>query len=470
MDIILFFGSLVLIVFSIFLFRKEKETLAISSLIIGGLGLRVFSAMDPFLHTWDERYHALVAKNLMNHPFIPTLFDTQILIHDLSWVGSHIWLHKQPVTLWLISGSYSIFGIGDFQTRIPSVVLTTIGIYLIYEIGKTLFNRNVGFVAAFLLAVNGLIIELSAGRVATDHVDTLFMFFILFAIYLIVKNQNRHNAIGSVFIGFSIGLAILTKWLPALIVFPLWISLNLSKTNFKKIIIPVIIGVVICCLTFLPWQFYIFTEFPTEAQHASDFNWRHFTEALENMGGPWYYFINKIRINYGEWIYIPMIWFALKFHSKPMNPQKNLFLGIWIFVPLVFFSIPMTKMQGYLLFTAPAYFILTGLFIDYMFQLDKTKRNQFFKNSFSILVVVLSVRYSIERIKPFNDRGIPEWKQTILDLKKEHPSTEKLVIFNCDHYIECMFYTDFVAYPKTPTEEDLKRVNSKGYSYLKLNE
>ncbi|MGB0404349.1 MAG: ArnT family glycosyltransferase [Salibacteraceae bacterium] len=470
MDLILLFGSFVIIIFSIFLFKQEKELPALISLVFGGLGLRLFSALDPFLHNWDERYHALVAKNLMNHPLVPTLYDTPLLNHDLSWVGSHVWLHKQPLTLWLISGSYSIFGIGDFQTRIPSIILSTFSIYLVYSIGKTLYNKNVAFVASFLLAINGLLIELTAGRIATDHVDVFFMFFTLSGIYLIVKNQRLNHLFVGALIGVSVGLAILTKWLPALIIFPMWLSLNLTKPKFRKILFPFLIGVLICCLTFLPWQYYIFSEFPLEAQTASDFNWRHFTEALEDMGGPWYFFINKIRINYGEWIYIPLVWLLFKLTIKGLDQSKNFFLAIWIFIPLIFFSIPITKMQGYLLFTAPAYFLLTGLFIDYLFKLNSSKRNQFFKYSFSILVIILSLRYSIERIKPFKERAVPEWKQTILELKDKHPTTDKMVIFNCDNYIECMFYTNFVAYDKIPTQEDLETIKLKGYSYLILNE
>jgi len=114
-----------LLVLSFSFFKKSNFSYSVLALIVSGLLFRIFSALDPFLHAWDERYHALVAKNLLKHPLLPTLYDTPLLDQDLLWVGGHIWLHKQPLTLWLISGSIYLFGNTDFAIRIPSIVLST---------------------------------------------------------------------------------------------------------------------------------------------------------------------------------------------------------------------------------------------------------------------------------------------------------------------------------------------------------
>ena len=115
-SLILACGFLALII-AFWFFNKSRFTFSISSLVLSGLFFRIYSALDPFLHAWDERYHALVAKNLLKHPLVPTLYDLPLLDQDLLWVGSHIWLHKQPLALWLISGSISIFGNTDFAIR-----------------------------------------------------------------------------------------------------------------------------------------------------------------------------------------------------------------------------------------------------------------------------------------------------------------------------------------------------------------
>ena len=309
-SLILAFGFLALII-AFWLFNKSRFTFSISSLVVSGLFFRIYSALDPFLHAWDERYHALVAKNLVKHPLVPTLYDLPLLDQDLLWVGGHIWLHKQPLTLWLISGSISVFGNTDFAIRIPSILFSTAMIWLTYLIGKSLFTRRIGVLAGFFIAVNGLMIELTAGRVATDHVDICFAFFIEISVYFAIKHWQNKKLVWVFLMSFSVGLAILCKWLPALIVIPFWLILTYSKQNWKQAISSLIISLFVIGAVFIPWQVYIHFTFPMEATNEQSMNWRHFSEVLENRGGPFYYFLNKIRINYGELIYLPLIWFFI---------------------------------------------------------------------------------------------------------------------------------------------------------------
>ena len=49
-------------------------------ILLGAFALHLWVSMDPYLHEWDERYHALVAKNLMPHPLKPTLYDNPVLL------------------------------------------------------------------------------------------------------------------------------------------------------------------------------------------------------------------------------------------------------------------------------------------------------------------------------------------------------------------------------------------------------
>lgn len=69
-------------------------------LMLCGFALRLYSSCDFYLHEWDERYHALVAKNLAGHLLLPTLYDNPVLPADYrDWTHSTVWLHKQPLSL-----------------------------------------------------------------------------------------------------------------------------------------------------------------------------------------------------------------------------------------------------------------------------------------------------------------------------------------------------------------------------------
>jgi uncharacterized membrane protein len=49
-----------------------------------------------------------------------------------------------------------IFGFSEVAIRMPSVLFGVITIYILYLLGKEIFSRKVGLIAALLLAVNPL--------------------------------------------------------------------------------------------------------------------------------------------------------------------------------------------------------------------------------------------------------------------------------------------------------------------------
>jgi 4-amino-4-deoxy-L-arabinose transferase-like glycosyltransferase len=447
--------------------KKDNYQIAVLLLIICGLVIRLFTAFDFYLHFWDERYHALVAKNLINHPLIPTLYENPILQYDYkNWVGNHIWVHKQPLPLWVMSLSLHLFGFNEIALRLPSIILTTVGIWITFEIGSKLFNKKVGFLAAFFYSINGLIVEITAGRVATDHPDVFFLFFIELAIYFSIVFAQKDKLIYNILAGISIGAAILSKWLPALIVLPIWllIVLEFGGFNYKKIAYNFIILVTICIIVFLPWQLYIFNVFPVEAKYEASFNMKHITEALEGQTGPFYYFFDKIRINYGDLIYLPLLWFFYDLYKNTTN-KKQLILLVWFLVPTLFFSIAKTKMQGYILFTSPALFIITALFYFVLSEYMIIKKTKWFYSLILFLLIALPIRYTFERVKPFeNINRNPKW---VTDLKKlNERKIIKGILFNYCNEIEAMFYTDLTVYSKIPSKELIIELISKGHTVL----
>ena len=75
---------------------KGNHKLALLLLVLCGAALRLYTASDLCLHAWDERYHALVAKNLIGHPWVPTLYDKPVLAYDFkNWTANHVW-RKPP--------------------------------------------------------------------------------------------------------------------------------------------------------------------------------------------------------------------------------------------------------------------------------------------------------------------------------------------------------------------------------------
>ena len=453
--------------FSYMCYKRQNFTIAVLLLMLCGIALQIYTASDFFLHTWDERYHALVAKNLIKHPLTPTLYDNPVLPYDFrNWTANHIWLHKQPLPLWTMAASMWAFGINEIALRLPSIILSATGIYFSFFIGNYFFNKKTGYLTSFLFSINGLIIELAAGRVATDHIDIFFLFFIQLAIvFSILFSENQKIAFNFI-TGACLGAAILSKYFQGFIIVPIWLLIVADSGKFKpkEILLQLTILLTTAIAIFLPWQIYIFHTFPAEAKWESSYNLRHITEVLEERTGPFYYYLDRIRINYGELIYLPLIWFIWKTIDNIQN-KKNLAISIWILIPLVFFSAAKTKMQGYILFISPALFMITAEFF-FMLEEDKKKYiGKWFINLLLFLLIALPVRYMIERVKPFNrDERNPEWAVDLSKLKNEKINNG--VLFNYDKPVEAMFYTDLTAYPHIPDKNTIEGLMADGYTIL----
>jgi 4-amino-4-deoxy-L-arabinose transferase len=370
------------------------------------------------------------------------------------------------VPLWTMAASMWLFGINEIALRLPSILLTTIGIWLTFSIGSYFFNKKIGYLSAFFYSINGLIIELTGGRVATDHIDIFFLFFVELAVFFSIKFVQHKKALYNILAGVGIGLAILSKWLPALIVFPIWLLIIIDSRNFrsKEIIFQFLVLLITCVAIFLPWQLYIFNTYPLEAKWEAGFNFKHITDVLDERTGPIYYFLDRIRINYGELIYIPLLWFIWK-TIQNFKDKKRLAISLWFLIPFLFFSFVKTKMQAYILFASPALFIMTSEFWFALSDLKKSYRLKWLINLLLVLFIALPVRYTIERTKSFEKRERkPHWVTNLKKLSKEN--TGNCVLFNYDKPIEAMFYTNVTVYPEIPEKTIIYELIEKGYSVI----
>ncbi|MEN0006658.1 MAG: glycosyltransferase family 39 protein, partial [Bacteroidota bacterium] len=405
------------------------------------------------------------------------------------WSSNHIWLHKQPLSLWLITGSFAVFGVHEWSLRLPSILLSTLSILFTYWIAWYCFKKkHIALLAAFFHAIHGLSIELAAGRVATDHVDTIFAFWVSLGMFLAYRFfEVRAKAWMVLLIGCCTGLAILTKWLPGLLILAVWgtiawsLSANgaTSRWTWRSTFgYGLIIGLLALGIA-APWQWYTLATFPAEAQYELAYNRLHLFEALEGHAHPWWFHFDRLRINYGELVYLPILWFTWQtINDARKGVFSQLPLLVWFWLPYLIFSVAATKMQAYTLIAAPAIFIVTAQFWYVLRKQLPTSRYPWIIRLCLIALIVLPVRFCIERVKPLqNHRTPPEWVTIRKQLPQtlNHP-TDSVLLFDDNHPIETMFYTGFTAYPYTPDESTLERLRAQSYylyqqksnNYIKL--
>jgi uncharacterized membrane protein len=102
--------------------------------------------------------------------------------------------------------------------RIYVLICSILLIFVVYEIGKTLFNRKTGVIAAMLTGLAPLLIT-DSHFMTLDIPSTFYSFAsLLFACYIFRGDMRLRNFI---FAGVSLGLAISTKYNSGLMIIPL---------------------------------------------------------------------------------------------------------------------------------------------------------------------------------------------------------------------------------------------------------
>lgn len=473
---------LILLLTTLLLFRKQNKfwliTLTLSAFAIAS----AFALFTPYFYTWDEQFHALVAKNCMSNPFHPKLFPNHpegITIPNDQWILAETWLHKQPFFTWLMAISMKLFGTSVFAARLPSVLLFTAIIPAVYRIGNLLFSKRTGLIAAILVMHSAYLLGLLSGRIGTDHNDAIFIALILFSFWAFFEWQQSHSKRWLYFIGIFVGLAVLTKWLVGLLVFFGWGIFVLGEIYMQKKLQPVkpiLLAFSIALLIFLPWQIYTFIKFPELAKQEMTYNSHHFTQVIEeHSGGPLFHFDNISNLYFEQAIFYILLALSLLAFVLFKPEWKKLTL---IFLPITivyaFFSFAQTKMPSFTAVVIPLVLIIFGFAIDvYTSQI----KNRWSKIIFTTLVVLTTINLLIKPGQTLDAFGFKKGtalynnkvsNTAMLEFIQKQPiNHRKQIVFGCDWnkfaYISWMFYTNDIAYPYYPDLNTVDDLIEQGY-------
>lgn len=450
--------------------KSIKKHYHIIVIAVFGFVIRLYMArIDPMLHDWDEKYHALVAKNMMANPFKPMLYVHQYFSTDpYNWTYNHIWLHKQPLFLWQMALSMKCFGVSELAIRIPSVLMGTFMIILVYRICLLCTgNKWSSILSGILMSCSNYYLNLISGREGMDHNDIAFGFYVLASIWAYVEYLNNASWKWVILIGVFAGCAILNKWLTGMLVFAPWGIQSLSDfIRTKKInsLLPFIVGLLVCILVFAPWQFYTLYHFPDLAKYEYAYNARHIMEVVEGHKGDYWYYIRNFPLYFGKRVYllVPVGLFLLLF-KKSLDRKYLIPLILPVVIIFCFFSfIVQTKITGYFFITAPLCIIYAGVALQCIIDLFGPVRLWA-----GILLVAVSVYWSINLWQIFTysrDTKMRHMKihNTGIYKKLDNliPENIHLVInANSVEHVDIMFYSKRLeAYHSYIPENEFKSV------------
>ncbi len=272
------------------------------------------------------------------------------------------WFMHPPLFMWISAFFIYFLGLSEFSARIASAFFGLGGVLAVYYLGKNMFSKRDGFIAAIVLASSLQYIVQS--RIALfDGALVCFMTLSILFFWLGYKRQQSNFYLLS---SLCMGLGTLTKGpvaalLPLLIIVPFILLQGTWRQVLKdaqlRLSIPIYIAV--------GWWWYLLSFllhgqvfFNEVIIHYHVF--RYF--GVIDHTGPWYYYFVVVAAGFLPWIIflIPALFFL--FQKKFRAEEQFLLLGIVI--TFVFFSLAQTKLPGYILGLYPFLALGVGKFIN----------------------------------------------------------------------------------------------------------
>ena len=349
----------------------------IALILTAGLILRLFK-LDQSL--WlDEAINVTFVKNLNLHS----------LVFEYSIGDFHPPLYHILMRGWIL-----LFGISEIVVRLPSVILGLATVYVVYLIGKKLFDNKTALISATLIATSPLHVYYSQEA----RMYMLAAFFASLSVYFFVSILKKETLI--YWFGFvtSTALMLYSDYLPYLLlpvyVIFLLIFKNKIKKSTKRTFLPAFILIFVLIL---PW----FLIFPKQlgaglSAAASSPAWSNVvgSSSLKDLAVTYVKFVVGRISNNNNLIYALLFApagaiFAFLLILSPFRMNHlRFFLWLWLLVPIIVafsisFFVPVFAYFRFI-FILPAFYMLIAASVNLV---NWPKFNRFF------LVLVLSVNF-----------------------------------------------------------------------------
>lgn len=443
---------------------------------------------DPFLQLWDERFHALVALNMVSHPLRPTLVEPTLLPYAFTnWTGNYIWLHKPPLMLWSMAGSLALFGAEPWAVRLPGALASVLLIPILIRTGRLLGQPDAGWIAAWLWTFSWYALELNAGVLPLGQNDLLFACIVTASIWTWLEWTARPNWKWVFLTGLFVGLAVLTKWLTGILVLGGWglylLLDNNHRLNWRSYIQLAAAGVVGFVLA-APWQFYIFQRFPKEARYEMAYNSHHIWQVVEQHTGDALFYVGRMDqyLGDGMWILL-LVGLALAFWRGPWKKHGAMVAMIavvWLFFSLV----AATKMVSYVFVTVPLLLLYTGIGLEGLYQSIRKRWPGRYWRWVGVLVMLALAWHTARPVMLYHLHELDEPNRFVTDTRSRPVQRHNVVLYrqldslldpdevlitHSKHLmISARFFSNRHVYDCCPESADLQALAERGFAIYYL--
>lgn len=253
--------------------------------------------------------------------------------------------HKPPVTYWITVVSYQIFGVSPFSARFFLQIAVLLQIFLIFKLGKILFqDSRKAFLSALLYSSFPAVIIGTRALTTDTYLATL----VLAALYFWFSYQKSKKPFLLILCFVFLGLGFLTKgpvvWIVPLIIVAFY---GYQHKTWPKFNWQALVGIGLMLVIGMFWFVQLYQE---DVRFLDYFLFKHtiqrFATDTFQRGQPFWFYPLVLIVTAFPWFLILLqksIWVA-----KNKSSQLALF-WVWVMVPVLFFSMSQSKLVLYIL-------------------------------------------------------------------------------------------------------------------------
>jgi 4-amino-4-deoxy-L-arabinose transferase-like glycosyltransferase len=336
-----------------FLFAHDatwRRDFTFLALLFGTIYLQFLGRL-PFMEPDEGRYAEIPREMLESGDFITPY---------LNYVK---YFEKPPLIYWLNALSMKLFGQNEFAARLPGALCGVLTILFIYFLGRTLFGRRQGMVAALILGSSaGFMIQ---NRMILTDIPLTFCLTTALGCFILASREGERQAALYYYLFYIFAaLAVLAKGLIGMVLPGGVIFFHLLLTRrwrlLKEMRIPT--GLFLFFLVGAPWFILVSMKNPEFARFF--FIHEHFERFLTKVHGryqPLWFFIPILLVGMLPWsALIPVSFRGIWGKRRQADGESRLYLAIWFILIFLFFSKSNSKLIPYILPVYPAAALLMG--------------------------------------------------------------------------------------------------------------
>ena len=390
------------------------------------------------------------------------------------------WGMVRPILFTWIATLFFKVGLGEISLRVLMLVISFFGVFLVYLVGKEIYDKNVGLIAAFIISVFYMSLFYSARMLVEVPSLTagLLLVYVFYKGY--VKNKNKHLIW---FLGPISAICFMLKYTTAIfaliIIAYLLITEKLNFLKNRNLWIAVVLGF-ITLLPYLIWNWVVYGG-PLTSLNAALFGISP-ADRNQELSQVVLTHIKSIP-NYLHSIFLIMfiiglstlykltIGFDLINKKEHQNLRSDLFIFIWVIFTFITAAVIIDIYEDrYIMGIFPAMFFITakGILLIY----EKIKKNS---KIIAISIILIIMAIGGYQLLNHSDDIIKIKLYSYIDFKlagtwiKENSKPDDIIVGS--GVPQLTYYTERAVYGMVSKEEDFEEswINEKKPKYFILS-